>query len=525
MNEPWEFVWSGERRYELSQYLAVLDQDSAERLTSALDRIAPGVSKDWRSPLYKGHDGTSRAEIVEACEQAIGEPTDEEQAFFDEKGKDKCGPFSLIKAWPDRIEDLDTHWHQEWNPDEAALNQAVDEERACVPLRSIRPTSPHTAFSAMVKGTNLGGPRHTSDKSWLGEYLTRAIALERPEQLAPAQVWSRGQPSSKTETKTRNVWGPDHAAIIRGLTMLNPMLSTLKHLPGNAAWVGDWKVDESLTTLLDMADGRPVLSCDFDNFDACVPVELLLLVDDIHGSWSTPEGEATIRLIGDAANRMPIVVPGEVWGGKVGGIPSGDVFTNMRGSRVNRLACRYVGIRASSPVVAGEWLGDDSVCLYRDGMDAEAFSRYVGELGLKANTSKQYISTTSAHYLQRLHSVNLRKDGLCRGIRSPYRALSGMMSYEIFRDPKRWSGYMDSARWIMQMENVRHDPRFVDFVRFIRDGDAILRSGVDPAVIFRRAGGADEIRSVLNIASFPFNVQNPEKLNDFDTTRVLRSLT
>uniref|UniRef100_A0A2V0RA06 RdRp n=1 Tax=viral metagenome TaxID=1070528 RepID=A0A2V0RA06_9ZZZZ len=168
-------------------------------------------------------------------------------------------------------------------------------------------------------------------------------------------------------------------------------------------------------------------------------------------------------------------------------------------------------------------LGDDSVFLYVDELDSSSISDAVSELGLESNPSKQHISTTSVHYLQRLHSINFEEDGLYKGMRSVYRTLSGMLSYERFRN--NWSKWMDSCRWIMQLENAKNNPNFSNLVTFTKEGDDVLNSGIPVKEIFSRAGGSMAIKSTLGISSYPFNSMDPSGIATFETTKLLDSMS
>jgi hypothetical protein len=374
----------------------------------------------------------------------------------------------------------------------------------------------------MPKDTSLGLPWMTRDRGLAHDYLRRAERIKDPKDIYPCVLYWRGQPKGFREIpKQRVVWGFDHAETIIGATILYPALYTLKRRNGFAAWNDDLEVDKAMTRILEGAQGRRIVSMDYSGFDSSLSVELLNRVDRVLMHWFEPSAAARIQLVGEISNTVDLVVPFEVLTGRNGGMPSGSVLTNLRDTIANLIAGFYIAIRNEVSLLDYEVLGDDAVFLFSKNLDPEVIASTVSELGLKSNPEKQYVSSESAHFLQRLHMLHYKLDGHCRGVRSPYRAMSGILGYERFR--QNWSKWMDSARWIMQMENVRWDPRFIDFVKFIRDGDKVLKEGIDPATIFSKAGGATKVREVLHISSFPFNQQNPERVKEFETTRILRS--
>jgi hypothetical protein len=504
----------------LQQLMARLPSLGSERLERSLDRCRTGFDEDLRTPLY---DGIPRSEIIEICTNDIGFTKYEELTGIDVEERDKVGPFSLMDPYEKRRQSVLEYWHQVWNPNESALNQAVLSLQALVPFRSLRPDSIDTAFDLMPKDTSLGLPWLTRDRAFAADYLQRARTCMSIDDVYPCVLYWRGQPTGlHSRPKQRTVWGMDHVDTIVGATILYPLLRALNSRPAFSAWIGDWAVDEASDHLLHAANGRMIISSDYHGFDMSVPGECQQLIDSIWCGMFIESATPTIRLLGEICRSIPLVVPGEILGGRKGGIASGHVLTNMKGTFVNLLAGFYCAARLKVQLEEYMVLGDDSVFLFSDDVNIDELSICMHELGLEVSPDKQYLSRRSLHYLQRWHSLDYVVDGLCVGVHSPYRTLSGLTGYERFR--QGWSKYMDTSRWIMQVENCRHDPRFRAFVAFLLKGDKILSSGMDPVEVFKRAGGAEMIRSVLNVASFPFNVKNPERVREFETTRVIREL-
>jgi hypothetical protein len=456
---------------------------------------------------------------VGALKEALGYTDFEELTEIDKAEEAKIGSFSIMLPYAEREDDLLKYWMQEFNADPVILARAKETVSSLIPPRSLRAASFDTAYDLMPKDTSLGLPWVTRDRRYAESYLDRAKLIDSPEDVYPCILYWRGQSAGLDKVpKQRVVWGFDHAETILGATILYPTLNYLRKLNGFSAWLGDAYVDMAITRLLRRSRGRRILSADYSSFDSSLHYRLLEAADDVLAGWFDDVGSERVRLLGHISNTIPIVVPGVVLSGRNGGMPSGSVLTNLRDTLANLIAGQYVAYHQNCRLEDFEVLGDDSVFLYSDDSATENFSEVVMSLGLSCNPSKQFISERSAHFLQRWHSLEYSVGGLCRGVRSPYRAISGMLGYERFRTD--WSKYMDSARWIMQVENTKNDPRFHAFVRFLKKGDKILSAGMDPINIFRKAGGADVIRSVLSIASFPFNVQNPERIEEFELARV-----
>lgn len=504
----------------LQQLSDGIDNDSFARLRRSLDRTFSGSSLDLRSPLY---NSAPREEIIKELEEKVGYTEFEELTALDEHEKGKIGSYSIMLPSSERLSSLLEYWVQSWFPDETALSEAVSRVMSLIPGRSLQPDKLITAFDLMPKGTSLGLPWCTSDKSFAHLYLQRASSLHNVSDIYPAIWYWRGQSQGLHEMpKQRDVWGFDHAETIRGATILYPVLRVLSRIEGFSAWVGDYSVDEAATRIITKARGRSIISGDYSGFDKTLARPLLDQVDNVLCAWFVESASYTIRLLGEISAVVPIVVPYKVLSGRNGGMPSGSVLTNLRDTIANLISGHYCALRLGCTLMDYEVLGDDSVFLFSEDVSPEKYSQVMGELGLDVSPEKQFVSRESLHYLQRWHSKLWIVDGLCVGVHSPYRTLSGMLSYERFRSS--WSKYMDSCRWIMQVENCHNDPRFKTFVQFLLDGDKLLLTGIDPKEVFRRAGGPSKIREVLDIASFPFNVKNPEKVAEFETTKILREL-
>lgn len=511
---------NGQYSESFQSLLARLPVDGAKRLERSLARTDEGFGEDLRTPLYDGRD---RGEIIQDFKAQIGFTRFEELTEIDEHEMNKVGPFSIMLPYSERVSDVTKYWDQHFNPDESCLKAAFDSVCSILPKASLRSASLSTAFGMMPKDTSLGLPFLTRDRSQVGSYLQRAEMLSSPEEIYPCVLYWRGQPKGLTEIpKQRVVWGFDHAETIRGATILYPTLDALKQRPGFSAWLGSPFVDEEATSLLREARGRRIFSMDYSGFDSSLHRSLLDLVDEVLCYWFVETSHDIIRLLGIISASVPIVVPYDVLSGRNGAMPSGSVLTNLRDTVANLLAGYYCAYRNGTRLDRYLVLGDDSVFLFQNELDAESISSAVDELGLSSNPDKQFISKESIHFLQRWHSLQYSRDGLNVGVHSPYRTLSGLLGYERFK--QGWSKYMDTSRWIMQIENCLWDPRFSSLVAWLVNGDKILKSGMDPKTVFKRAGGSDVIRSVLDIASFPFNVKNPDRVNEFAATRLIREI-
>lgn len=500
--------------------VARYDPDSVVRLNNAMLRSSEGVSVDYRSPLY---DGRSREEIVSLFKEIglFGHP---EMDQIDEEEIDKIGTYSIRLPF-EKIRDSLFEYFQNDNPlgETQSFEIARGKILSLIPFRSLRRASLTSAFQKMPTDTNLGAPTWSRSREYAGSYLERATSIESYLDIEPFTLFWRGTANGTSIPKQRHVMGADHVDTILWETILIPLLDVLRDKSGFSAWKSPNDVDLAITELLTFAkrNGREVVSGDHSKFDTRLSRHIInVCFDFIESSFSAADAPI-INILREEFLYTGVICPDGLITGKDGGVMSGTGGTNLIDSLGNYFASEYVAAVLKVNLERVEILGDDFVSVWSSPVSGE-LEDVMLEIGLATNSEKQFISDSSCHYLQRWHSMDYLVNGLARGVRSPFRALNGMMSYERLRD--KWNKYMDSARWIMQANMVEWDKRFRSFVGILKKGDEIMSSGMDPVAIFKAAGGSAKIRQVLGIASFPFNVKRPEGVDAFSVTRVLRSL-
>jgi hypothetical protein len=370
---------------------------------------------------------------------------------------------------------------------------------------------------------NLGLPWWTRDRSVAPDYLRRAMEMRTSEELYPAVFAVRGTPNGHEDTnKIRGVHATDHAETILGGSMMTPILNGLRKVRGFAGWSTLDDIDGAISRLMESAQGRVMHSLDYRHFDVSVPIQLNDIGFDILEHWLSDGCVSRLNIIRDAFSLNALVVPYDLLDGRNGGVPSGSVFTNLVDSLINALTLHYIAERAGTEVLDFEVLGDDAVVVFSDDVSVDDISRFASELNLELNPDKQYTSTTSVHFLQRLYDLAWKPDHLHRGVRSPYRFASGYLGMEIWK--QNWNLWRYTAREVCQVEHCRWDPRAEHLFRFIIDGDSTLQQGHAISEIFRMAGGSEQVRSDLDRASFRYGVVDPEGVENFAFTRFYNGL-
>jgi len=248
-----------------------------------------------------------------------------------------------------------------------------------------------------------------------------------------------------------------------------PFFSKFRDMPQFVAWRGQRDVDIAVTQLLDSQPGE-VLSLDFTEFDASVPLEVLSRFFAIMASWCTSESRCAVRFLGEAFLRtgmfLPdIYLPGEM---RSGGIPSGSGWTNWVGSNVNLWVLHYAAHRCGGSVKHVMVNGDDGVVAFNGVNITSLAAVLLDELGMliKMDPAKNLVSGRQVRFLQMEHHCDHRVEGLVVGSRPVNRILVKMTGFERrlpkkrlgLRDdlPTRWKGVFNTYRWLQQMEPARN---------------------------------------------------------------------
>lgn len=508
-------------RQPIGNLLSELSTDTGRRLLDHNDRVMQGYSVDLRTPLY---DGRPRPELIENWGNLLYPGIDKYPWIreLENSERDMIGPISLRAPWSEREEDLNKYWY---SPD---VDLRFDPEIAdsfarvanIIVKNSLRPTSLEYAFATLPKNTNWGLPLLSRDLSDHKYYLQRARAILEGggsfnESVFPAVLYWRGQMDGDTP-KQRNVWGMDHAPTILDKTFVEPIVKILKRAPEYAAWLSLDAVDHWMTEAFQTGP-EFIYSIDYSGFDVSISPMLIDYIAHIFSEWFPSYTRDTISFLFDVFKYSGIVVPGWVWTGRNGSVPSGDGKTNLVDSLINSAMCRY--LRVDRYTV----MGDDAVLLdYRGSLDKSLISGRLSKLGLKINDRKTMVSSDTVHYLQRMHHKEYVVGGLNVGVRSTMRTLGSMMSYEAMRPG--WSGAMDTLRWIMQLENCKWHPMFPKFVEWYTKGDDLIRLALKPLELVKEAGGAEHVSETLGIRAFPWLQGDVSSLSQFETVKIIKEL-
>lgn len=489
------------------RYLDSLNPAAAARVRSSLTRTAEGFDVDLVTPLIPEGEPDYWREVLgdEIFRQATptGYPRLDEA---EEEQRIKLGAYSIMAPWEMRRPDVMKYFYQaEANVDIGAFRRTLQVIGDSMPS-GLRALSLDQAYNEMPKGTNLGAPFFTSNDEFrpLTLELAKRYMSEkfRNGQVDPCLLYWRGQPRGIGQaSKNRTVWGYPHWITILELSLQTPMLQRLRSNDWFAAWSGLNNVDRVVTNIFDDAR-QPLLSVDFSGFDASVPAMLIEGAFWLIRRMFDANALSQINFVEDRFMHIDLFTPEGIWSDRSAGVPSGSGLTNLVDSLIQIIIWYYYALTTGNRIRGLTVQGDDGVVSFDGPWSLDEIIDHIRETwGMRVSDDKGGVSTSSVNFLQNIHLINYRPDGLSRHVRPIERVLNGMMSYE--RLTRGWNGYMDTLRWWQQAENAEWHPKFNTLVNFLWEHDKYSRS-LNVSTVLARAGGLDKVQRVLKEPSFPY---------------------
>jgi len=432
-----------------------LNGSALRSLTTNNRRILTGSEEVVVTPFLEELDDAKAISEIESILSKVT-LTDKLRAI-ESSNRDKIGPRSIAIPWSTRKASLEAYFkHEPINLGE----DFHDEPRRM----GLRPISLETSGTHIIKTSSSGLPELTRKGSLLPIDSER---IDREYGEYPAMLYTRTAEGGKT----RNVWGYPFADTVRELQFFAPWLPIEKALPYRAALKGAFYVDEDLTKIVRRPHTREdtkIVCVDFSAYDATVaPIRSMDAFRYI-SSYYQPRFRDALHDIAVRFITVPITTPdGDFMG--IHGVPSGSTFTNTIDSLVQARITINSGLidRHSYQVQ-----GDDGVYV----IDEDKLDRFYGtlkEAGLVLNEDKSYVSSEDAVYLQRYyHPMYSSADSRSQlgGVYSLFRAFNRIKYldrfYNLTKADINASDYF-ALRTIMILENCKHHPGFVEFVKYI----------------------------------------------------------
>jgi len=263
--------------------------------------------------------------------------------------------------------------------------------------------------------------------------------------------------------KSRVIWMCARATNNIAKMLFEPLFDKLRNHPTFAMWNGKRFVDKIVPRMIKSTNG-PILSGDFENFDASIPVEVIDKVFSIIGEWFDTDAQPLINLVRREFNGCGLIVPGDsespdldILMYRQGGIPSGHVLTNLVGSLVNIWVMAYAACKIGCTLRFCLVQGDDGVYTF-DGAwsKAQLSAELAKDLGLTLHVDKSLESDSRIMFCSMIHDVGYANGA---GVRLFMQIMNNALSRErVFS--KDYTHEMDVLRFIQQWEDAEHHPCF-----------------------------------------------------------------
>jgi len=413
---------------------------------------------------------------------------------FENDLKAKVGPMSIMKPLKDRMVDIDHYY------DDILLSSTPVSDKAIkaviaefAKVKGLTPRGQQKTVDLMKKSTNSGAPYFTKRRNVVAKTVPCNSMAGNPiclqtlngsdEYPAVAVLGWRGQEGGPKpeDVKQRVVWMFPFAVNINELQVYQPLIESCQKFNLVPAWVSMEAVDQRITQMFDTKGKDDVVICtDFSKFDQHFNSDMQNAAESILRKLlnGSPEAGAWLYDVFPIKYEIPLAYDyGKIRVGKHG-MGSGSGGTNADETLAHR-ALQYEAAQASGAKLNpySQCLGDDGVLTF-PGITVDKVVESYSSHGQEMNPDKQYVSKQDCVYLRRWHHVDYRKNGICVGVYSTYRALGRLMEQERYYDPDVWSAKMVALRQLSIIENVKYHPLCAEFADFCMKRDK-YRLGID----------------------------------------------
>lgn len=439
---------------------------------------------------------------------------------FENECANKVGTTSMRRPFRDIVELTVGEYYGRVDPKTYTFSKSILKEagrrvRKLLKKGSLRPISLDESVEKSPKSTQYGLPfLKNGNKVYRGkkayEYYKELAAKDLARKkltFIPSMLYMRIQPSGTEWTKHRIAFGvAHHVNMLEGMIQ-RPLLDAFIKLPQFSENAELGTTDKYITNLFNLTLKRGVNLIGFDasGYDKSICKELLEEAYECVKFWFDGTLDWLIDDICRYTYSCDLVSPIGVFVGRNRGVASGLNFTNVIDSIVQLLLHEYTFLRMKvneESYVIPTVQGDDGVWAI-EGLDGVILSKIMKEFNIIVNPNKVSVSTDYVTFCQRLYLRDWKLNGVNVGIRSAYRTLNSIVSFERKRS-NGWRYSDDVLRCIMQLEEMKHNPVHPLIVYALCRADnvyglgSLLPQGVDDLIklstsvedFISRAGGS-----------------------------------
>lgn len=428
---------------------------------------AEGV--ELRQPTF---DGWSPDEFITAMRNLNTDPKMEkiEDKFAAKFGSYKALPY---KEWANKVHEL---WmHVEWQPDYPTLNRAVDyvvselkEALAKTDLSFIQPLTVLEALEKTPKDGNSGWPFFTSKwhlneeaLAWYTNQAYKLIGGVNTLKGCPHILFKRTQPNGSVP-KMRPVECPPKHDAIAAKVLTDGFINLFKTMKPYAGFNGGENVWQYIDHMMGY---KYLIESDFSGFDQRCQ-NILPYVFKVIALVCEPRFRPYLSFVLDYYQHAELITPIGILSSsqKINGLMSGEGWTSVIGTITNSIAVVYTMMRMGQEPGSYERLtfGDD-IAIAADEFNVDLFEKYMLELGMDCNRSKQNVSSGPEAYFSFLGYYHFRDDH-AKGNRGKFpicRLAPGLYYKEFQMSPSTLTKHgLDEET----VRNLRETPEAIDMV-------------------------------------------------------------
>lgn len=519
----------------LNEFFDMKDSITSRNLRGFLYRNVVGSNADYRTPLW---DEAPRDEILSKWDVIFSDwaQTADSKLFeslfqFEADMKAKVGPYSIMAPLNDRMEGIEEYFtlvDGNVTIDGGLLSQAMEEVlREFTPVRGIRLRSRRNVALNMKLSTNSGSPFFKKRK----RVVEKTLAGQANGYKMVAVLGWRGQEGGPApeDVKQRAVFMMPLELNIEELRAYQPLIEAVQKHKLIPAYVSSDCVEARITKLFDSKDPEDlVVATDFSKFDHHFNRRMQNVSQHIL-NWllsagADMESRNWIENIFPIKFQIPLLVSKDVMIKGDHGMGSGSGGTNFDETLAHRTLQYAAALNQNKELNPNsQCLGDDGILTY-PGISVDDVVQVYASMGQDMNPEKQYAAKNNTVYLRRWYHSDYRKDGICKGVYSTYRALGRLMGQERFYDPKLWGPEMVVLRSLSILENCSEHPLFTKLVDFVIEGDK-YKLGLEIPGFFTQINSvyAEAKAKLPSFGSYTQDIQNQKGIQEWAVVKYLWS--
>uniref|UniRef100_A0A2V0RCJ1 RdRp n=1 Tax=viral metagenome TaxID=1070528 RepID=A0A2V0RCJ1_9ZZZZ len=479
-------------------------KEGLERASAVFSRIRFGQKPTPRTPLYKDVPEDEVFEMwVEQLDRILEvsnkSPNDEgylgDLIQYDKSRTVKVGPQGELKPLDDRMDDILQYWTLPINIDRDIDMDIIDNVRNILfgidpsgKRNLIRPMSVERVVSLDKYDNKLVTNSGCPD---FGKRNDPAI-LSRAMSDAELGIWKNypmALGARSQRGKERSIFMAPFSLNIKEKQFLYPLLEIIRNrnIPFFSAWEGFKQVELGFAEQNFFNNEESLLiQQDYTSMDKFYNETCNDIVKLVCSSVFQENYRDDFNEVVDHLTTVPVLISTDKMIEGRHGMPSGSGFTNFNESIVSYYYSHWLN-KYKLNVNASQGLGDDlafevptTTSQSNDNEDYSDIAQLLSTsseqaAGLVVEPTKQRIDRKTTVYLQRFFDKRIREydEGMeiVVGCYPSILALNTAINPERYHDPRKWSGEMETLRWLMILENCYRLPYFPELVAFFVKGD------------------------------------------------------